>query len=110
MSQINTFTATRPYARLGANHGYVIDGDVAQLHADVELLDTPALAGNWALQLWACDQPHTSGPLVGVKVAEAALNGSLDSGESARRLDAEAQAHVPGGQRDYAMVLGAGER
>ena len=105
MSQINTFTATRPYARLGANHGYVIDGDVAQLHADVELLDTPALAGNWALQLWACDQPHTSGPLVGVKVAEAALNGSLDSGESAPRLDTEAQAHVPGGQREYAMVL-----
>ena len=105
MSQINTFTATRPYARLGANHGYVIDGDVAQLHADVELLDTPPLAGNWALQLWACDQPHTSGPLVGVKIAEAALNGSLDSGESARRLAAEAQAHVPGGQRDYAMVL-----
>ena len=61
--------------------------------------------GNWALQLWACDQPHTSGPLVGVKIAEAALNGSLDSSESARRLAAEAQAHVPGGQRDYAMVL-----
>ena len=105
MSQINTFPATRPYARLGANHGYVIDGDVAQLHADVELLDTPALAGNWALQLWACDQPHSSGPLVGVKVAEAALNGSLDGSERARRLDAEAQAHVPGGQRDFAMVL-----
>ena len=46
--------------------------------ADVELLDIPALAGNWVLQLWACDQPHTSGPLVGVKVAEAALNGSLE--------------------------------
>jgi helix-hairpin-helix protein len=105
VSQINTFTATRPYARLGANHGYVIDGDVARLHAEVELLDTPALAGNWALQLWACDQPHTSGPLVGVKIAEAALNGSLDSNERARRLAAEAQAHVPGGQRDYAMVL-----
>ena len=53
----------------------------------------------------ACDQPHSSGPLVGVKVAEAALNGSLDGSERARRLDAEAQAHVPGGQRDFAMVL-----
>jgi hypothetical protein len=105
VSQINTSTAPRPYARLGANHGYVIHGDVAQLHADIELLDTPPLTGTWALQLWACDQPHSSGPLVGVKVAEAALTGSLDAGESARRLDAEAQAHVPGGQRDYAMVL-----
>jgi len=105
VSQINTYTVPRPYARLGANHGYAIHGDVAQLHADIELLDTPPLTGNWALQLWACDQPHSSGPLVGVKVAEAALGGSLDVGESARRLDAEAHAHVPGGQRDYAMVL-----
>jgi len=105
VSQIITETVLRPYARLGANHGYVIDGDVAQLHADVEFLETPPLTGNWALQLWACDQPHTGGPLVGVKVAEAALNGGRDAGDHARRLDAETQARVPGGQRDYAMVL-----
>jgi hypothetical protein len=105
VSQISTETVPRPYARLGANHGYVIDGDVAQLYADVEFLETPPLTGNWALQLWACDQPHAGGPLVGVKVAEAALDRGLDAGDSARHLDAEAHAHVPGGQRDYAMVL-----
>ena len=104
MSQISTDTV-RPYARLGANHGYVIDGDVAQLHADVEFLETPPLTGNWALQLWACDQPHTGGPLVGFKVAEAALNGLPDARDCARRLDAETHARVPGGRRDYAMVL-----
>lgn len=105
MSQISTDTVLRPYVRLGANHGYVIDGDVAQLHADVEFLDTPPLTGNWALQLWACEQPHAGGPLLGVKVAEAALSEPLDASDNARRLDAAAQAQVPGGQRDYAMVL-----
>lgn len=104
MSQINT-VVPRSYARLGANHGYVIEGDVAQLHADVELSENPPHVGNWALQLWACDTPHVSGPLAGVKVAEAALNGSSDRSEHAWRLDAEAEARVPGGQRDYAMVL-----
>lgn len=111
MSQITTFTAPRPYARLGANHGYSIDGDVALLHADVEVLDVPS-SGNWALQLWACDSPHTGGPLSGVKVAEAELTTSAEAIEQVTRLTADAQAHVPGGQRDYAMVLvlASGER
>lgn len=43
--------------RLGADHGYVVDGDVAQLHADVELFED-AGDNRWALQLWACDAPH----------------------------------------------------
>lgn len=102
----STNNVPRPYARLGANHGYVIDGDVAQLHADVELLNNPPLAGNWALQLWACDAPHAGGPLSGVKIAEADLRGYVEARELASwRLDAQADAHVPGGQRDYAMVL-----
>jgi len=105
VSQISTDIVLRPYVRLGANHGYVIDGDVAQLHADVEFLETPPLTGKWALQLWACEQPHAGGPLLGVKVAEAALSEPLDASDNAQRLDAAAQAQVPGGQRDYAMVL-----
>jgi len=99
VSRITTLPVRPSSARLGANHGYVIDGDVAQLHADIELLGTPPPAGNWALQLWACEQPHTGGQLVGVKVAEATVSGHLDLGESARRLDAEAHALVPGGLR-----------
>lgn len=105
MSQTSTVVASRPSARLGANHGYVIEGDLAQLHADVELLEQPSRAGRWALQLWACDAPHTGGPLAGVKIAEAALTDDLDLDGQARRLGAEALARVPGGQRDYAMVL-----
>ena len=105
MSQISTLNVPGPYARLGANHGYVIDGDVAQLHADVEFLADTSPADHWALQLWACDAPYTDGPVTGVKVAEAELTGLLDASDNARRLDTAAQARVPGGQRDYAMVL-----
>ena len=104
MSQISTVNVTSSYARLGANHGYVIDGDVAQLHADVERLSRTPLAGNWALQLWACESPHITGPLRGVKVAEAEFTGFLSS-DHTRRFETAAQARVPGGRRDYAMVL-----
>lgn len=111
MSQIGTITAPRPYARLGANHGYSIDGDVALLHADVEVLDAPS-SGHWALQLWACDSPYTGGPVSGVKIAEAELATGAEPIERVTRLAADAQAQVPGGQRDYAMVLvlASGER
>lgn len=106
MSQISTNTVPSPYARIGANHGYVIDGDIARLYADVELLHNPPLAGNWALQLWAGAAPHTGGPLAGVKIAEADLRAHVDAHDIASwRLDARAEARVPGGQRDYAMVL-----
>jgi len=111
LSQISSFTAPRPYARLGANHGYSIDGDIALLHADVEVLDESPV-GRWALQLWACDAPHTGGPLSGVKVAEAELATGVEAIERVMRLAADAQALVPGGLRDYAMVLvlASGER
>ena len=92
-------------ARLGANHGYLIDGDVARLHADVEGLNGRHTAGRLALQLWACEAPHTGGALAGIKVAETTLSGSGDALMPSFRIDAEADAFVPGGQRDYAMVL-----
>jgi hypothetical protein len=105
LSQISHITSPRPFARLGANHGYSIDGDIAQLHADVEVLGNPPLVGDWALQLWACDSPHAGGPLSGVKVAEAALARHPQFDDRRTRLDGETHARVPGGQRDYAMVL-----
>jgi DNA uptake protein ComE-like DNA-binding protein len=88
-------------ARLGPNHGYRIEGDIALLHADIALSSAPR--SQWALQLWACERPFSGGTLQGVKVAEAALP-FADASEP-QRLDAEALARVPGGQRDYSMVL-----
>ena len=97
--------AQLPAARLGANHGYLIDGDVAHLHADIEGLDDQPRETRWSLQLWACDAPHSGGPLGGIKVAETPLVGSVGTFTPSLRLDAAADAVVPGGQRDYAMVL-----
>jgi DNA uptake protein ComE-like DNA-binding protein len=88
-------------ARLGPNHGYRIEGDIALLHADIAV--SSAQRSQWALQLWACERPFSGGTLQGVKVAEAALP-FADASEP-QRLDAEALARVPGGQRDYSMVL-----
>jgi DNA uptake protein ComE-like DNA-binding protein len=88
-------------ARLGPNHGYRIEGDIALLHADIAL--SSAHRSQWALQLWACERPFSGGTLRGVKVAEAAL--PLADAAETQRLDAEALARVPGGQRDYSMVL-----
>ena len=51
---LQTPTSLTPGAlRLGPDHGYAFDGDQVQLNA--ELLGNAA--GNWALQLWACDAP-----------------------------------------------------
>ncbi|HET6340033.1 MAG TPA: helix-hairpin-helix domain-containing protein [Polyangiales bacterium] len=88
-------------ARLGPNHGYRIEGDIALLHADIAV--SSAQRSQWALQLWACERPFSGGTLQGVKVAEAAL--PLADASEPQRLDAEALARVPGGQRDYSMVL-----
>jgi Helix-hairpin-helix motif len=92
------------HARLGPNHGYSIEGDIALLHAEVAVPnDLQAARTQWALQLWACDAPHAGGPLSGVKVAEAAL--PVSPAHDPLWLDTEALARVPGGLRDYSMVL-----
>jgi hypothetical protein len=104
--QLNEQNHVQPHAaRLGANHGYLIDGDVAHLHADIEGWHAGHSDAQWALQLWACDTPHTGGALAGIKVAETPLTGRADAFTPSLRLDAAADAVVPGGQRDYAMVL-----
>jgi hypothetical protein len=92
-------------ARLGANHGYLIHGDIARLHADVEGVHSAQTVESWALQLWACEMPHTGGPVAGIRVAETTLTGTEHADTQPLRLDAAADAFVPGGQRDYAMVL-----
>jgi hypothetical protein len=85
---------------LGPNHGYRFEGDQAFLNAELAFDARASSAGEgWALQLWACDAPYQGGPLRGIKVAEAALDGAT------ALLEANALAQLPPMQRDYAMVL-----
>ena len=54
-------------AWLGESHGYRIAGDWACLNAELALSDqSETLAQQWALQLWACDQPYQGGALAGI--------------------------------------------
>jgi DNA uptake protein ComE-like DNA-binding protein len=100
-SYTDTFTA-----RLGANHGYRIQGELACLNAELAIArDADALARQWAVQLWACDAPYGGGTLSGTKVAEAALDVVADSQAQPQQLYAEMLAHLPSSGRDYSMVL-----
>lgn len=92
-------------AKLGPNHGYRIEGDIALLHAEVSLDIAPEhREAQWALQLWACETPFDGGALSGLKIAEARL--PLPEGTAPpKRMDAETFAVVPGSKRDYSMVL-----
>jgi competence ComEA-like helix-hairpin-helix protein len=106
MTQTISFADTSSAARLGQTHGYRIDGELAWLNAELAI-DASAddlnqvRAQNWALQLWACESPYRGGPLSGIKVAEAALDLSVQP----QQAYAEAFARLPAGGRDYSMVL-----
>lgn len=90
-------------AWLGESHGYRIAGDWACLNAELALSDqSETLAQQWALQLWACDQPYQGGALAGIKIAEAPVD--LNPTQP-QHLYAETFARLPAGDREYAMVL-----
>jgi DNA uptake protein ComE-like DNA-binding protein len=96
----------RSAARLGANHGYRIQGELACLNAELAIArDADAFARQWALQLWACDSPYGGGTLFGTKVAEAPLAVVADTQAQPQQLYAEMLAHLPASGRDYSMVL-----
>ncbi|HEY2735325.1 MAG TPA: helix-hairpin-helix domain-containing protein, partial [Polyangiales bacterium] len=90
--------------RLGANHGYRIEGELAHLNAELAISrDADLATRQWALQLWACDAPYGGGKLSGIKVAEAAL--AVPESAQPQQLYAEAFARLPAAGRDYSMVL-----
>jgi hypothetical protein len=107
MHQTQPLYADNSAARLGGNHGYRIDGDVACLNAELALAGDPnqVMAQRWALQLWACDAPYGGGALSGVKVAEAALDLPSGVASQPQQLYAETFARLPAGDREYSMVL-----
>jgi hypothetical protein len=99
------FTTDPASVRIAGDHGYRIEGDTAFLNAELAIDDDVTPAG-WALQLWACDNPHSSGPMVGVKVAEAPVDLPGASRETfALRVEVAAFAVVPAERREYSMVL-----
>src|SRR5687767_4114322 len=105
MEQITQHSSnTHAALRLGARHGYRIDGDLASLNAELSGSSSADLAQGWALQLWACDEPYAGGALFGTKVAEAPIALS-EQGDLLGEHAAEAFAHIPAEQRDYSMVL-----
>lgn len=90
-------------AWLGQSHGYRIAGDWACLNAELALSESSeALAQQWALQLWACDQPYQGGALQGTKIADATLDVQTSQPQ---HLYAETFARLPAGDREYSMVL-----
>jgi len=104
-------TVAERSVRLGYNHGYRIDGDIACLNAEISLPaeQSGVSERNASLQLWACDQPYAGGSLSGIKVAEAPLALAATSSEP-QRLQTETFARLPAGDREYAMVLVLAER
>lgn len=90
--------ANSPVARLGATHGYAIDGDSARLNADL-LIDESRLCGQqWSLQLWADEA---------VKVAELPLGLLPVSGSGYFHAEGVVAAFPPAGDaaRSVALLL-----
>jgi DNA uptake protein ComE-like DNA-binding protein len=90
--------------RLGAQHGYRFDGDQVFINAD---LDVPPYfsGGTWSLELWACEEPHSEGPLSGVKVSEIDLRLPTPLAQHVHRVETGVAAHLPPHGTDRVMVL-----
>jgi hypothetical protein len=91
--------------RIGGNHGYRIDGDTASLNADLAILHEGVHRTGWALQLWACENPHQGGSLSGVRVAETSVVLPSSPEMPILRLEAETLANIPLSRGEYSMVL-----
>jgi len=102
--QAANVAATQPAARISGSHGYRIDGDVARINALIEAAGESGTASEWALQLWACDQPFSGGRISGTKVAELRLAAPLSGGHPLM-IEGEAPARLPPGGAEHAMTL-----
>jgi competence ComEA-like helix-hairpin-helix protein len=95
--------------RLGARHGYRIEGDQAFINAELSL--PPYLSGgHWALELWACPSPHQNGDLSGVRISEVALDLPTPLAPYVHQVNARSDARLPLQGQAYAMVLALVER
>lgn len=100
--QLPSSNAQMRFAQLGPSHGYRIDGDSAELNAEIGV-NSQEGASALALQLWACDEPYQGGALSGFKVAETRVQ--VPALQHTFVHDATSFARPPARARDYAMVL-----
>lgn len=85
---------------------YQVNGDLAQLRADVCIADDDlARTHDWELQLWACDPGIDPLDADGVKVAELRLDASNVRAGEVYTLDGWTAAHPPAGTSDCTMVM-----
>jgi competence ComEA-like helix-hairpin-helix protein len=98
--------ATKQLARLGAAHGYRIDGDTARVNAMFTVLDSAAHDRAWALELWACPAaPANAGAIAGRRVARAPLPPMGEIADDTHAFEASAFACPPAGGASYHMVI-----
>lgn len=94
---------------LGAQHGYRFDGDQVFINADLHV--PPYFSGGaWLLELWACDEPHSGGPLSGVKVSAVELRLPTPLGQHVHHVDTAVAARLPPHGAERAMVLAVVEQ
>jgi hypothetical protein len=103
--QNDSATASGRSVRIAGEHGYRIEGDTAFLNAELTVEGDETQPTAWALQLWACEKPHGSGAISGVKVAEAPVQLPSSPDVHPVRLEVEALVSPPARQGEYSMVL-----
>jgi competence ComEA-like helix-hairpin-helix protein len=90
--------------QIGPRHGYRIEGDHVFINAELQV-PAPQLGGAWTLELWATEQPHGGGPLVGLRVAQIGVEVPATIGPYLHPVDVRTPARLPMHGRAYAMVL-----
>jgi competence ComEA-like helix-hairpin-helix protein len=90
--------------RLGASHGYRVEGDSAFINAELHV--PPYCSGsNWSLQLWATEHPHLGGLPTGLEVAEVRLELPTPIGAYVHKVDACTDAVLPARSTPQHMTL-----
>ncbi len=93
-------------AQLGAASGYRFDGDTVHLNAMFTVVNPAAHQRMWALQLRACPvAPGNADEINGHLVAEVALPPIGEVADDTESFETFANACLPAGQVDHAMVL-----
>jgi competence ComEA-like helix-hairpin-helix protein len=100
-TEINAQGLEHP-VRLGAEHGYLVTGDLVTINAELHLA-APAVQGTWHLELWARNTAHTAERTKPLKIAELALE-TLRSALPTYRVEETVPAMLPP-HGDYEISL-----
>ena len=89
---------------IGPRHGYQIDGDHVVINADLQIPPYHS-EGNWALELWATEEPYAEGALNGVRIAQLPLELPTSIVRHVHHVDTRLAARLPPQGRAEAMTL-----